>query len=92
MFQKTGITGLLLYAGTLISLIKESSALKKLTIGNETAEKYRILLKVLFVAQIPYGFAYNFTLFFGLYIGMFVVLKYLVKKNSDKRVYKNECA
>jgi len=92
LFQKTGIIGVLLYIGTVFSLIRESSVIKRLTIGNDTAEKYRILFKVLFVVQIPYGFAYNFTLFFGLYIGMFVVLKYLVKRTSDERELKSEYA
>jgi O-antigen ligase len=84
LFQKSGFVGLTIYIVALISLIRESSGLKQITKSNFAMERYRIFFKVLFVAQIPYGFAYNFTTFFGLYIGMFIVLKYLIRKNLSK--------
>jgi O-antigen ligase len=92
LFQKSGFVGLIIYIAALISLIKESSRLKKITKSNVTLERYRIFFKVLFVAQIPYGFAYNFTTYFGLYVGMFIVLKYLIRKKLSEKVASYEPA
>jgi O-antigen ligase len=77
LFQKAGIIGLVGYLGALFSLVRESSTLKKFTTNDKTSEKYRLLFKVLLIAQIPYGFAYFFSTFMGFYIGLFIVLKKL---------------
>jgi hypothetical protein len=79
LFQKTGIIGLLAYVIALFSLIRETSHLKKNALLGPPAEKYRLLLKVLLIAQIPYGFAYFFSTYLGFYIGMLVVLKKIHK-------------
>ncbi|HEU4470469.1 MAG TPA: O-antigen ligase family protein [Flavisolibacter sp.] len=80
LFQKSGLVGLLSYLIGLGALIRESTRLKKFTADSATAEKYRLLFKVLLIAQIPYGFAYNFSTYLGFYIGMLIVLKNLVNK------------
>jgi O-antigen ligase len=75
LFQKTGLIGLLAYIVALFALIRECSVLRKHTVRNQTSEKYRMLLKVVLVSEIFYGFAYNISLYAGFFIGMLVILK-----------------
>lgn len=75
LFQKTGIVGLLAYIMALIALLVDVSQLKIYTKNNLIAEKYRLLLKAVLIAQIPYGFAFGFSVYLGLYVGLLAVLR-----------------
>ncbi len=83
LFQKTGLIGLLTYIFAIVSLIKQNNRMRPITKNNETAEKYRMLLKVLIVAQIFYGFVYNFSVFLGFYVGMQAVLLSIMNKKAS---------
>ncbi len=83
LFQKTGLLGLLSYILAIFAVIREAIKLKPITQHNVIAEKYRLLFKVLLIAQIPYGFAYGFSAYTGLYIGLLYVLKNIMQ-NSVK--------
>lgn len=83
LFQKCGLVGVLSYITALGSIIADATRITKITGNNPLAEKYRLLLKVLFIAQIPYGFAYGFTVYFGFYIGMFVILKIILETSIN---------
>jgi O-antigen ligase len=88
LFQKTGIIGLLSYLAALFAMIRECSALRKVTKANATGERYRLLLKVLIITQLLYGFAYNFSIYLGFYVGMLIVLKKIKMevKQQDEQV------
>ena len=78
LFQKCGIIGLSAYVMALIAIIRDVILLKKFSINTPLAEKYRQVLFVLFLAQIPYGFAYGFSIYVGLYIGLLAVLRKII--------------
>ena len=86
LFQKTGLIGLIAYLVALFTLIKQSTALRKITFNNKTSEKYRLMIKVVLISELFYGFAYGISIYAGFFIGMLVVLRKITKQPSPSRV------
>ncbi|HLO80515.1 MAG TPA: O-antigen ligase family protein [Chitinophagaceae bacterium] len=82
LFQKTGLIGVMAYVAAIFSLIRQNSLLKNYSGLIDAAEPYRLCLRVVLIAQVFYGFAYNFSVYLGLYIGLQIVLLKILKNKQ----------
>ncbi|HEX5667957.1 MAG TPA: O-antigen ligase family protein [Chitinophagaceae bacterium] len=82
LFQKTGLIGVIAYIAAIVSLIRQNSLLKNYSGLIDSAEPYRLCLRVILIAQVFYGFAYNFSVYLGLYIGLQTVLLKILKNKQ----------
>lgn len=82
LFQKTGLIGVMAYVAAIYSLIRQNSSLKNYSGLVDSAETYRLCLRVLLIAQVFYGFAYNFSVYLGLYVGLQTLLLKILKNKK----------
>jgi hypothetical protein len=76
LFSKTGIIIVILAFWAIIKVAIASFQLSLKNNNNNQLATFYVLIFIVTVSQIPYGFAYGFSIYFGLFVGFFVNLAY----------------